>query len=63
MEHGGSSYGFGRTYTNDTDLGGEPGESTFFAGTQYFSVNEIEVFEITDENRSEHDTPVTQVDI
>jgi hypothetical protein len=38
------TYGFGRVYTNDTGLDGK----TFFTGTQYFHVNEIEVFEITE---------------
>jgi hypothetical protein len=33
-----------RTYTNDTGLAG----NTFFTGSKYFQVKEIEVFEITD---------------
>jgi hypothetical protein len=48
MENGNHSYGFGRNYTNDTGMGGNPGQSTFLAGTKYFAVKEIEVFEITD---------------
>jgi hypothetical protein len=35
---------FGLSYTNDTGLNGE----TFFTGSAYFKVSEIEVFEITD---------------
>jgi hypothetical protein len=35
---------FGSSYMNDTGLGGD----TVFTGSQYFRVNEIEVFEITD---------------
>jgi hypothetical protein len=41
---GSRSSGFGRTYANDTGLNGR----TFFAGSEYFQVKEIEVFEITD---------------
>jgi hypothetical protein len=38
------SFGFGRTYANDTGLNGR----TFFSGSEHFRVKEIEVFEITD---------------
>jgi hypothetical protein len=37
-------YNFGRCYTNDTGLYGR----TFFTGSGNFTVEEIEVFEITD---------------
>jgi hypothetical protein len=39
---------FGTTYVNDTGLGGVPPHSTFFTGSEFFEVKEIEVFEITD---------------
>jgi hypothetical protein len=35
---------FGKTYNNDTGLDGE----TFFTGSRYFQVKEIEVFEIAE---------------
>jgi hypothetical protein len=38
------TYYFGWRYTNDTGLNGE----TFFTGSQWFQVKEIEMFEITD---------------
>jgi hypothetical protein len=38
--------GFGSIYINDTGIGGDAGESTFFAGANTFQVKEIEVFEI-----------------
>jgi hypothetical protein len=38
---------FGERYTNDTGLGGEPPENTFFTGSEDYQVKEIEVFEIT----------------
>jgi hypothetical protein len=37
------NFKFGRSYTNDTGLDGK----TFFTGSEYFLVKEIEVFEIT----------------
>jgi hypothetical protein len=38
------AFHFGTCYINDTGLDGK----TFFTGSRYFQVNEIEVFEITD---------------
>jgi hypothetical protein len=38
------TYNFRSSYANDTGLDGE----TFFTGSKYFKVKEIEVFEITD---------------
>jgi hypothetical protein len=48
FENGSNSYDFGREYTNDTGLGGKPGDSTFSYWFELFTVKEIEVFEITD---------------
>jgi hypothetical protein len=39
---------FGSLYTNDTGLGGAPGDNSFFTGSQYFQVKEIEVFDFVD---------------
>jgi hypothetical protein len=37
---------FGMTYENDTGFNGPPKENTFFTGSPYFTVAEVEVFEI-----------------
>jgi hypothetical protein len=41
---GSYTYSFGNSYANDTGLD----EKTFFTGSEYFKVKEIEVFEIAD---------------
>jgi predicted nucleic acid-binding Zn-ribbon protein len=37
---------FGDRYTNDTGIGGNPGQNTFFTGAHSFQAKEVEVFEI-----------------
>jgi hypothetical protein len=44
LDDGNANSNFGMNYTNDTGLNG----NTFFTGSQYFQVKEIEVFEITE---------------
>jgi hypothetical protein len=45
---GGSSYcgSFGRTYQNNTGIGPSKGTNDFLAGSPFFTVKEIEVFQI-----------------
>jgi hypothetical protein len=42
-----SAHFFGTGYVNDTGIGGGSEHNTFFTGSEYFLVKEIEVFEIT----------------
>jgi hypothetical protein len=39
---------FGDTYSNTTQVGGKVGENSFFTGSPFFVVREIEVFEVTE---------------